>query len=71
MRYYNEVEVELQVYKNLTLFKRGNKDDPKREGDMLFDRITVRSHFKSKIRKGRRKGKGKGRNQESTIKLIN
>ena len=41
MRYYNEVQVETTVFKNLRLFRRGNKDDNKKPGDMLFDRITV------------------------------
>jgi hypothetical protein len=43
MRYYNEVAVEPIVFKNLRLFRRGNKDDNKKPGDMLFDRITVGS----------------------------
>ena len=42
MRYYNEVAVEPIVFKNLQLFRRGNKDDNKKAGDMLFDRINVR-----------------------------
>ena len=37
IRYYNEVEVDLQVFKNLKIFKK----DPKKEGDPLFDRINV------------------------------
>jgi len=50
MRYYNEVQVEPIVFKNLSIFKRGNKDDNKRPGDMLFDRITtslVNKHLNS------------------------
>lgn len=35
IRFYQEVKVDNQVYKNLKLFKR----DPKREGDELFDRL--------------------------------
>lgn len=37
IRYLNTVEVDLQVFKNLKIFKRL----PKTEGDMLFDRISV------------------------------
>ena len=37
IRYYNEVNVDEQVFKNLKIFKR----EPKKEGDMLFDRLTV------------------------------
>lgn len=37
IRYYNEVEVEIQVFKNLNLFKK----DPKTTGDPLFDRLNV------------------------------
>jgi DNA topoisomerase I len=37
IRYFNTVEVDPQVFKNLKIFKR----PPKREGDMLFDRINV------------------------------
>lgn len=37
IRYLNTVEVDLQVFKNLKIFKRA----PKKEGDMLFDRINV------------------------------
>lgn len=35
IRYYNEVEVDEQVFKNLRIFKK----DPKKEGDPLFDRL--------------------------------
>jgi len=41
MRYYNEVLVDQQVFKNLKLFKTGNKENPKTHGDMLFDRIST------------------------------
>jgi DNA topoisomerase-1 len=37
IRYYNEVEVDDQVFKNLKIFKRPPKD----EGDLLFDRLTT------------------------------
>jgi DNA topoisomerase-1 len=37
IRYYNEVDVDLQVFKNLKIFKRAPKD----EGDLLFDRLNV------------------------------
>ena len=37
IRYYNEVEVDVQIFKNLKIFKR----EPKTEGDLLFDRLTV------------------------------
>jgi DNA topoisomerase-1 len=37
IRYYNEVEVDPIVWKNLRIFKR----EPKKEGDPLFDRLTV------------------------------
>lgn len=37
IRYYNEVEVDAQIFKNLKIFKR----EPKTEGDLLFDRLTV------------------------------
>ena len=37
IRYYNEVNVDLQVFKNLKLFKK----EPKVEGDAVFDRLTV------------------------------
>ncbi len=38
IRYYNEVQVDEQVFKNLRLFKK----EPKAEGDPLFDRLNVR-----------------------------
>lgn len=37
IRYYNEVEVDEQVFKNLKIFKK----EPKTSGDLLFDRLTV------------------------------
>lgn len=37
IRYYNEVAVDAQVFKNLKLFKK----EPKKDGDSLFDRLTV------------------------------
>jgi DNA topoisomerase-1 len=36
IRYYNEVIVEDQVFKNLRLFKKDKKD-----ADLLFDRLSV------------------------------
>ncbi|KAK9702291.1 DNA topoisomerase 1 [Basidiobolus ranarum] len=39
IRYYNEVNVDEQVFKNLKLFKK----PPKGEGDDLFDRLTTQS----------------------------
>jgi len=39
IRYYDEVEVDPQVFKNLKIFKK----PPKKEGDEIFDRLTVRS----------------------------
>jgi DNA topoisomerase-1 len=38
IRFYNEVEVDEQVFKNLKIFKK----DPKAVGDLLFDRLSVR-----------------------------
>ncbi|KAI8904822.1 hypothetical protein EDD86DRAFT_194596, partial [Gorgonomyces haynaldii] len=37
IRYYNQVEVEAQVFKNLKIFKK----PPKKEGDDLFDRLDT------------------------------
>ena len=37
IRFYNEVAVEPQVFKNLKLFKK----PPKGDGDEIFDRLTV------------------------------
>ena len=41
IRYYNEVEVDAQIFKNLKIFKR----EPKTEGDLLFDRLNVIFYF--------------------------
>ncbi|KAK4051388.1 DNA topoisomerase 1 [Microbotryomycetes sp. JL201] len=38
IRFYNEVEVDEQIFKNLKIFKK----EPKDVGDMLFDRLNVR-----------------------------
>lgn len=37
IRFYNEVTVDPQVFKNLTIFKKA----PKVDGDEIFDRLTV------------------------------
>ncbi|KAM5432691.1 DNA topoisomerase 1 [Microsporum ferrugineum] len=37
IRYYDEVEVDPQVFKNLKIFKKA----PKKEGDEIFDRLTT------------------------------
>ena len=37
IRFYDEVEVDIQVFRNLKLFKRA----PKVDGDEIFDRLTV------------------------------
>jgi DNA topoisomerase-1 len=37
IRYYNVVDVEAQVFKNIRIFK----GDGKTEGDAIFDRVTV------------------------------
>lgn len=37
IRFYDEVEVDAQVFKNLKIFKK----PPKRDGDEIFDRLTV------------------------------
>ncbi|OJJ47867.1 hypothetical protein ASPZODRAFT_131462 [Penicilliopsis zonata CBS 506.65] len=37
IRYYDEVEVDTQVFKNLKIFKKA----PKKEGDEIFDRLTT------------------------------
>ena len=37
IRFYNEVTVDLQVFKNLRIFKKA----PKGPGDEIFDRLTV------------------------------
>lgn len=38
IRFYDEVEVDAQVFKNLKIFK----SPPKEDGDEIFDRLTVR-----------------------------
>lgn len=38
IRFYDEVTVDPQVFKNLKIFKKA----PKKEGDEIFDRLTVR-----------------------------
>lgn len=42
IRYYNQVTVDQQVFKNIKIFK-DNKDD----GDQLFDRVDVRRDLPS------------------------
>ena len=37
IRFYDEVEVDMQVFKNLKIFKKA----PKGDGDEIFDRLTV------------------------------
>ncbi|KAL2853130.1 hypothetical protein BJX68DRAFT_234054 [Aspergillus pseudodeflectus] len=37
IRFYDEVEVDAQVFKNLKIFKKA----PKKEGDEIFDRLTT------------------------------
>jgi DNA topoisomerase-1 len=37
IRYYDEVKVDVQVFKNLKIFKKS----PKKEGDEIFDRLTT------------------------------
>ena len=39
IRFYDEVEVDTQAFKNLKIFKKA----PKKNGDEIFDRLTVRS----------------------------
>lgn len=41
MRFFQEVEVEPQVFKNIKLFKA----DPKTVGDDIFDRLSVSALF--------------------------
>lgn len=38
IRFYDEVQVDSQVFKNLKIFKKA----PKKDGDEIFDRLTVR-----------------------------
>ena len=40
IRYYNKVQVDKRVFKNLVLFKQNKQD-----GDDLFDRLNVSSSF--------------------------
>ncbi|QDS67785.1 hypothetical protein FKW77_006614 [Venturia effusa] len=37
IRFYDEVEVDIQVFKNLKIFKKA----PKKDGDEIFDRLTT------------------------------
>jgi DNA topoisomerase-1 len=37
IRFYDEVKVDAQVFKNLKIFKKA----PKKDGDEVFDRLTV------------------------------
>jgi DNA topoisomerase-1 len=41
IRFYMEVEVDIQVFKNLKIFKKA----PKKDGDEIFDRLTVNTLF--------------------------
>jgi len=41
IRFYDEVTVDLQVFKNLKIFKKS----PKKDGDDIFDRLNVSSKF--------------------------
>jgi DNA topoisomerase-1 len=41
IRFYDEVKVDLQVFKNLKIFKKA----PKKNGDEIFDRLTVCFHL--------------------------
>jgi DNA topoisomerase-1 len=41
IRFYDEVEVDIQVFKNLKIFKK----EPKKDGDEIFDRLTVSLRF--------------------------
>ena len=42
IRFYDQVDVDEQVFKNLKIFKK----PPKGEGDEIFDRLTVRTHLR-------------------------
>ena len=44
IRFYEEFEVDQQVFKNLKIFKK----PPKKEGDEIFDRLTVCCVFKAR-----------------------
>jgi DNA topoisomerase-1 len=41
IRFYDEVQVDPQVFKNLKIFKKA----PKKDGDEVFDRLTVRNNL--------------------------
>ena len=41
IRFYDEVTVDNQVFKNLKLFKKA----PKTDGDEIFDRLTVCNYY--------------------------
>lgn len=43
IRFFNEFEVDVQVFKNLKIFKK----DPKGEGDDIFDRLNVSTSTKA------------------------
>ena len=43
IRFYDEVEVDEQVFKNIKIFKK----QPKGPGDEIFDRLTVSTRSKS------------------------
>eukprot|EP00842_Homolaphlyctis_polyrhiza_P005285 jgi/Hompol1/5758/HPOL_002789-RA len=47
IRYYNEVIVDDQVFKNIKIFKR----EPKKEGDPLFDRLNASILFTTLLNK--------------------
>lgn len=36
IRYYNRVEVDIQIFRNIIIFKKNKTDE-----DLLFDRLTV------------------------------
>lgn len=44
IRYYNRVEVDLQVFKNIRIFKENKSDE-----DSLFDRVSVSNKCSWKI----------------------
>lgn len=46
IRFYDEVEVDTQVFKNLKIFKKA----PKAEGDEIFDRLNVSGILLSRAR---------------------
>jgi DNA topoisomerase-1 len=45
IRFYDEVEVDTQVFKNLKIFKKS----PKKDGDEIFDRLTVSFDFSRRL----------------------